>query len=156
VRRFAFALGVVLVSLSARAQTTTQRAADIASWGTVSTNAALQTLAALRGPSPSCAVKQEAVAVGVAVGVSELLKALIRKQRPDGSDFKSFPSEHTAIAFATSGYSVAFGYSLAIGTAAGRVTAKKHDGWDVSAGAAIGEGGQWLGRALFHCPAAPP
>jgi membrane-associated phospholipid phosphatase len=73
------------------------------------------------------------------------------KQRPDGSDWMSFPSEHTAIAFALSGWSVGYGYTIGLGTASSRVYANKHDKIDVTAGALIGAGGQWVSQRIFRC-----
>lgn len=45
-------------------------------------------------------VKNEALRVGVATGSAMLLKALVHRERPDGSENVSFPSQHTAIACA--------------------------------------------------------
>lgn len=74
------------------------------------------------------------------------LKYVIHKKRPDGSDNHSFPSGHTALAFADASfvmrrYGWKFGvpmYAAAGYVAWGRTYAKKHDFWDVAAGAAIG------------------
>ncbi len=74
---------------------------------------------------------------------------LIKKERPDGSDFRSFPSSHTAAAFATAEflhqeykdvsilYSIA-GYTAAIATGALRVYNNKHWFSDVVIGAGMG------------------
>lgn len=47
----------------------------------------------------SC-VKNEALRVGVATGAAMLTKALVHRERPDGSENVSFFSQHTAIACA--------------------------------------------------------
>jgi membrane-associated phospholipid phosphatase len=135
----------------ARAQTTADHVHDVVSWGTVGANVIGDVVHTLQSPDKSCVAKREAFNVGVAVGVSELLKAVIHERRPDGSDWKSFPSEHTAIAWASAGWSVTFGYSFASGTGVERVTAHKHHWWDAAAGAALGEGARLLGPTIFRC-----
>lgn len=92
---------------------------------------------------------------GIAIGAAECggtlaitygMKYLIKKRRPDGSDNHSFPSGHTSLAFADASflmrrYGWKFGvpaYAIAGYVAWGRTYAKKHDFWDVAAGAAIG------------------
>lgn len=95
---------------------------------------------------------------GVAtVGVTYLMKTTIHKRRPDGSDRQSFPSMHSATAFADASflmrrYGWKFGvpaYALAGYVAWGRVYSKKHDGWDVLTGAAIGTAIGLLGTTPF-------
>lgn len=83
-----------------------------------------------------------------AVAASYLLKHVVKKERPDGSDNKSFPSNHATAAFAGAAflqrrYGWKYGipaYAVSTYVAWGRVYAKKHDFWDVLAGAAIGAG----------------
>ena len=88
------------------------------------------------------------------LAVSEALKAVVHERRPHGSSNDSFPSAHTALAFAAASYfDVRYGaenrtlvplfYGAAALTALGRVKAKKHFVGDVAAGALIGIG---LGR----------
>lgn len=98
-------------------------------------------------------VKQDwkglALGAGECAGVFAVtygLKYLVKKKRPDGSDNHSFPSGHTSLAFTDASfimrrYGWKFGvpaYALAGYVAWGRCYAKKHDFWDVAAGAAIG------------------
>jgi membrane-associated phospholipid phosphatase len=77
------------------------------------------------------------------------LKNLTKEERPDKSDFKSFPSGHTAMAFVGAecvwqeyrDVSVWYGitaYSLAAGTGIFRMYNNKHWFTDVCAGAGIG------------------
>ena len=74
------------------------------------------------------------------------LKLTVHERRPDGSDNRSFPSGHTARAFAgaelvRSEYGWGWGigaYALATGIGALRVTGDHHYTHDVLAGAAIG------------------
>ena len=92
---------------------------------------------------------------GIAIGAAECagtlavtygLKYAVKKRRPDGSDNHSFPSAHTSMAFVAASlvmrrYGWKFGvpaYVLAGYVAWGRTYARKHDFWDVAAGAALG------------------
>ena len=96
-------------------------------------------------------------------GTAYTLKHTIHSTRPDGTDNRSFPSGHTAIAFWGASVlrkefgkksiwiSIA-GYSLATLTAADRVRRNRHRWGDVAAGAALGvlsvEAGYWLGDLI--------
>lgn len=83
-----------------------------------------------------------------AVAINLVLKNTIHKRRPDGSDLKSFPSNHSMVVFGGAAYLQrrygwvygAPAYAVASYVAWGRVYARKHDFWDVLAGAAIGAG----------------
>lgn len=82
----------------------------------------------------------------VTLGVVEVLKSSTHKMRPDGSDNKSFPSGHAAVAFSAAQYLQMKGgweygapaYAVASYVAYARVDAKKHYWSDVVAGGAIG------------------
>ena len=82
-------------------------------------------------------------------GSTYLLKHSIHKMRPDGTDNRSFPSGHTAVAFCgatvlhkeygkTSLWISVAGYTVATVTAVDRVRRNRHHWEDVAAGAAIG------------------
>lgn len=82
-------------------------------------------------------------------GTTYLLKHSIHKMRPDGTDNRSFPSGHTAIAFSgatvlhkefgkTSPWISVAGYAVATITTVDRVRRNRHHWEDVATGAAIG------------------
>lgn len=95
-----------------------------------------------------------AVAGGIAFG----LKQVIHARRPDGSSNDSFPSGHTATAFAAAstlhrryGWEAGLPATLAaafVGLA--RVKADRHHWYDVVAGAAIGEASGMLITRPFN------
>lgn len=96
--------------------------------------------------------KQLVFAGATSIATSYLLKYTIKKQRPDGSDSHSFPSNHTAMAFQGASFiAQRYGWKYSIPAylvsgyvAWGRVYGKRHDTWDVLAGAAIGIGSTYI------------
>jgi membrane-associated phospholipid phosphatase len=99
--------------------------------------------------------KQLTLSMVTTVGTAELLKRSVHSMRPDGSDNKSFPSGHTAVAFAAVRFmDKRYGEQMAPYTpwlyvAAGmtgvaRVEANKHHWRDVLAGGALGWGASQL------------
>jgi len=84
-------------------------------------------------------------------GLSEGLKYAVREHRPNGG-LHSFPSLHTAAAFAGAGYLQArYGWKVGLpfelaATLVGFARVKSHDHhwYDVVAGAAIGEGSAFI------------
>ena len=102
--------------------------------------------------------------VGVAYGVKTALKAMIKEERPDHSDNKSFPSGHAAMAFAAARsidkefrkdciWIPIAGYAAATAIGIERVASDRHHWYDVVAGAAIGVGSAeltwWLSDKLL-------
>ncbi|MFC4739887.1 phosphatase PAP2 family protein [Flavobacterium ponti] len=83
---------------------------------------------------------------------TEGLKYLVKKERPNGTNFKSFPSGHTSITFQSAAflqkrYGWKFGipaYVLASYTGFSRIESKNHYFIDVLAGAAIGIGSSYI------------
>ena len=83
-----------------------------------------------------------------AEGTSLVLQHFIHEQRPDKSDYKSFPSDSAAVAFSAASflqirYGWAYGlpaYAVAGFVGYSRVEAKKHNWGDVLAGAVLGWG----------------
>ncbi len=101
--------------------------------------------------------KQLILAGTTSLATSYLLKYTVKKQRPDGSNLHSFPSNHTAMAFQGASfiqrryglkYSIP-AYFVSGYVAWGRVYAKRHDTWDVLAGAAIGIGSTYIYTTPF-------
>ncbi len=97
-------------------------------------------------------LKQGALTGVTTLGVTYALKYLIKKERPDQSDNHSFPSMHTSVSFAGAAfiqrrYGWKWGipaYALSAYVGWSRVYGKKHDWWDVVAGAAIGVGSAYI------------
>ena len=81
-----------------------------------------------------------------------ILEFSIRKKRPDGSGNHAFPSTHTSVSFQGAAflqrrYGWKFGapaYAVSAYVGWGRIYAKKHDIWDVLAGAALGAGSAYI------------
>lgn len=86
------------------------------------------------------------------LGVTYALKYIVKKERPDRSDNHSFPSMHTSTSFAAAAFiQRRYGWkwglpSYILSTYVGwtRVYGKKHDWWDIAAGAAIGAGSSYI------------
>ena len=87
--------------------------------------------------------------VGMAFGGKTALKALVKEDRPDHTDNRSFPSGHAAIAFALarsvdkefrkkSIWIPIVGYSVATAIGVERVANNRHHWYDVVAGAGVG------------------
>jgi membrane-associated phospholipid phosphatase len=83
-----------------------------------------------------------------AEGTSLVLQHFIHEQRPDKSDYKSFPSDSAAVSFSAASFlQIRYGwdyglpaYALASFVGYSRVEAKKHHWGDVIAGAVLGWG----------------
>jgi membrane-associated phospholipid phosphatase len=125
-------------------------AGGVQTWGHVSDALAvgLPLLAAgtAFGKGDSQGVKELTYSLGATLAATTSLKSLIHEQRPDGSGNDSFPSGHTAIAFAAARFidkryapeASPYLYAAAGLTALARVKADKHFTKDVVVGAALG------------------
>lgn len=110
------------------------RISDVAVW----TNIAGETIASLRAEHRGRALGCQALRTGLVIGGAELTKRLVHRTRPDGSDRKSFFSEHTALAFVNTGWRYQVSVPIALGTGYLRPAANKHYISDVLAGAGFG------------------
>lgn len=97
-------------------------------------------------------LKQGVFAGVTTLGMTYALKYIVKKERPDGSDNHSFPSMHTSVSFTGAAfiqrrYGWKWGipaYAVATYVGWSRTYAKKHDWWDVAAGAALGAGSAYI------------
>jgi len=113
-----------------------QRVADIISYATTGTAIGIDIFHAARSDNPKRALAKIGIKDGSIIGISELVKAVIHRSRPDKSDNKSFYSEHTALSFSCAGKCLYFGVS----TAYLRTAANKHYLTDVLVGGLVGAG----------------
>ena len=98
----------------------------------------------------------DAIGGGITLSASYALKYTVKRMRPDGSEMTSFPSGHSARAFASAAilskeygwrspwFSIG-GYTVAAATAVMRVMNDRHWMSDIAAGAALGIGSVELG-----------
>ena len=101
--------------------------------------------------------KQAFYSIGFTQGVTILTKSVIHAKRPDLSDNNSFPSGHTASAFASAttlyrryGWEIGFpAYALATLTGSARVIGRKHYWYDALVGAAVGSASGWYFTDAF-------
>ena len=155
-----YLLIALLVALSATAQTlevSSTRKAVRTSGDVFSILLPVAGLTAAAVQQDWTGVKQAAFSGAVTLGATFLLKKAVKKERPDHSDFDSFPSRHTALSFAAATfvqqrYGWQWGlpcYVLSTYVGWTRMYGKKHDWWDVAAGAAIGAGSSFLFTRRF-------
>jgi len=104
-------------------------------------------------------VAELTVSTATTVGIAYLLsKKLVREQRPDHSDFHSFPSDTAALAYAPadylwSRYGWEYGvpaYAAAVFVGYSRVHAKKHHWYDVVASGALAFGVNYAIVTRYH------
>ncbi len=94
---------------------------------------------------------------GTTIGLAYLLKYTVREKRPDSNNKDSFPSGHTASAFAGASfihkrYGLKYAilpYIAAVYTGYSRIHANRHHPIDVYAGAAIGMLSAWCFVASY-------
>ncbi len=121
----------------------------------------------VRGRSRSTAelLTADALSTAIVLGVVTATKDIARVRRPDGSAYNSFPSGHTAMAFASATmlhheygerypWISAVGYLSAAGTGIGRILNNRHWIGDVVTGAVVGtisaELGYWLSDRIWR------
>ncbi len=123
---------------------------DISNVGVISLVGSALLLPAVR--SDWAGARQAAYSIGSATVAAQIGKSLVHEQRPDNSDNNSFPSGHTANAFASAttlyrryGWHTGIpAYAVATLTGIARERARKHHWYDVVAGAAIGGATGWF------------
>lgn len=141
---------IFIISFNSPIHADSQSIANTISYITVGINLGLDTVHSFRSEDRKKAFIKQGLRLGSTIGESELLKLLIHEDRPDGSDNRSFPSEHTSISSTSQGWNYKFGVTLTIGTASGRIVAKRHNWWDTLAGAGIGVMNDYLVNKFVH------
>ena len=149
IRKFATFLSLLWVSFSVNASSSEkwETFSDIGAYGLVSV-----ALAVPAYKSDWDGFKQAGYSIATATGIGLIGKSLIDEERPDNSGNDSFPSNHTANAFAAAttlnlryGWKTGFpAYGIATLVGVGRVESDKHYWKDVLAGAAIGSFAGWI------------
>jgi membrane-associated phospholipid phosphatase len=92
------------------------------------------------------------------VGAALILKQIVREQRPDHSDFQSFPSETAALAYSPAyylwdRYGWRYGvpaYAAALFVGYARVKSKQHHWYDVAASSALALGVNYALVTRYH------
>lgn len=149
-------LAIILLLSSLCVQAQSRRAVDVSTDIAMLVPAALgASIAFVEGDYKGLFQLGEVVATQVAVCYT--LKYLTNKERPDGSDNRSFPSAHSGLSFGGATflhkrYGWKWGvpaYLVSGYVAWGRIYAKRHDVWDVIAGTAIGIGSGLLFTTPF-------
>ncbi len=96
--------------------------------------------------------RQLAYSSALAIGVEYVLELSIKEKRPDGTGDHAFPSTHTMAAFSGASflqrrYGWRWGvpaYAVSTYVAWGRVYSRRHNVWDVLAGAGVGIGSTYV------------
>lgn len=115
-----------------------RKIADAISTAAVAANIGGEVVAAWKAPDRKRALGCVALRDGLVIGATELTKVLVHRTRPDGSDNKSFYSEHTALAMLNTGWKFQVSIPIAISAGYGRAAAGKHYGTDILVGAGVG------------------
>lgn len=152
-RRAAAVLGLALSLLmtAAPAEAASRKAwKDASDVGAAALVAAAMGVPLIEGDWPG--MGQASLSLIVGGGTAFGLKEVINERRPDGSDNKSMPSAHSAVAFAAAatlenryGWKAGFpAFAVATLVGVARVKAKKHHWYDVAAGAVLGSASGFL------------
>lgn len=113
-----------------------QHTADTISNWMIAGQLGADTVHSLLSEDKKHAIGCQALRLGLTIGAAEGVKRVVNRERPDGSDSHSFPSEHSMIAMVSSGWRFQYGVSFGIGYL--RVAAHKHYVTDVLAGLGAG------------------
>lgn len=139
-----FVLVALLLAIPAHAEETaawapSQRAtANALSNITLGSQIGLDTWHSFKSENRTKAFCEQGLALAITVGVDTLLKHSIKRLRPDGSSYDSFPSGHTGTTAASGGWNFAFSAPLTEFVAITRMGANRHYPTDTVFGAAIG------------------
>jgi membrane-associated phospholipid phosphatase len=106
----------------------------------VATQITADVIAAYRSDRRWNALGVELCRTAFVIGTTEVIKRLVKRERPNKADRFSFPSAHTAHAVAHSDYAQPWGASLALTVGWGRQAGGWHYATDVGIGALDG----WL------------
>jgi len=98
------------------------------------------------------------VSSGLTVGTALILKQIVREQRPDHSDYQSFPSDTAALAYSSADYlwgryGWEYGvpaYAAAMFVGYSRVRVKQHHWYDVAASSALAFGVNYAIVTRYH------
>jgi len=144
-------LSVTLMSICSSAKAIDDKTwEDISNYGIFSLVSAAFVVPSTKGDWEG--MGQAAYSLASAQVLAQIGKGVIHERRPDKSDNNSFPSGHTATAFAAAttlhrryGWKTGFpAYAIATLTGAARVGARKHHWHDVITGGAIGAVSGWF------------
>jgi membrane-associated phospholipid phosphatase len=141
-------ISMLLLCTSAHAQQTTgEKVADIGSTVLVGVNIGADGIYSFKHHCGAGFIVKNVASIASA----EMIKHIIPEDRPDHSDNKSFPSEHSWLAAANTGWSYKIGWTITFGTMGGRVLANKHHPHDTLLGALAGTGVQSIVSLLLPC-----
>jgi membrane-associated phospholipid phosphatase len=120
------------------------------SWGTALGSVALDTVRSFKSEHRKTALLEQACDLGLAGLAMRTTKHFVHRERPDGSDNRSFYSGHTTYAAASArpGWGFGVGVSLVLDTGLFRQAAGKHYATDTIVGTLAGVGAQFACRAL--------
>lgn len=113
-----------------------RKAADIATYAAIGVEGGLWVNDWWHGPERQRSAWCKAGEIGLMFGATEVLKRVTKRERPNGRDDKSFPSQHTGLAVLLSPE----GWSQLLwggGVGIGRMLAGEHHATDVLAGGGI-------------------
>ena len=154
-------VAVLLLSVSLAAQEPVRPVPDIISWGTALTNPTIAAVQAFRSEDRLCRFGQLGISGGITTTVGLLAQHYLHSPRPcvgsPGCSGNGDPSMHAAIGVLglsrgfQSGLGLTFSISLAVGTAAGRVDARRHDPKQAAFGLVLGGLSELAGRTLLRC-----
>jgi membrane-associated phospholipid phosphatase len=152
---------VVLSAVPVWAQEPVQTVPDYASWVTASANPVIAVVQAFRSEDRWCRLGQLGISGGITTSVGLLGQHFIRSPRPcvgsPGCSGNGGPSMHAGLGTLGisrgfhSGMGITFSIAMAVGTAGGRVDAKRHTKTQVMAGLALGSVSEWAGQKLVRC-----